>query len=74
MCTKLADAREVVRRLKLSGFAATAAAQTPYLGVDVGGGKQHARATRTARISRHRRMHAKVVKYARTARRYRLTA
>eukprot|EP00959_Pyramimonas_sp_CCMP1952_P118130 2469526-Pyramimonas_sp.AAC.1 len=74
VCTELADAKKVVKRQKVAGFTVMAAAQTPDLGVDCGGGRRHARATRTARVARHQQMRAKVVRYARTARIYRLTS
>ena len=74
VCSKIADAWAIVRKVKQCGFVLRAAAQAAYLGGDFGGGRIHARACRVSRDQKHKRMHNKVVRFARAARRYKLTA
>eukprot|EP00959_Pyramimonas_sp_CCMP1952_P080401 1680267-Pyramimonas_sp.AAC.1 len=51
LCARLCDAKVIARRLRLKGYHINAVGQTAHLGGDMGGGKRHARATRTARIT-----------------------
>ena len=74
LCTRLCDAKLVARKLKTKGYHINAVGQTAYLGGDMGGGKRHARATRTTRAIKHAKMSKKVLQYARATRRYGLTS
>eukprot|EP00959_Pyramimonas_sp_CCMP1952_P251422 5253895-Pyramimonas_sp.AAC.1 len=68
------DARAISRQLAACGHRVNAAGQAAYLGVDLSGGRWHGRATRTARSVKHAKMPAKIGRYARTLRKYRVTS
>eukprot|EP00959_Pyramimonas_sp_CCMP1952_P336477 7045559-Pyramimonas_sp.AAC.1 len=60
--------------LKLRGVTMTAAKHTSYLGVDLGAGVRHALEQRVKRSTEHLIRHRKVVKYAKTLRRTKITS
>ena len=72
LCTHVADARTVVRRLAVKGYRLKVAHQAASLGGDLSGGRRHGRATRRIRASKHQAMSKNIVSFARATRRYRV--
>eukprot|EP00959_Pyramimonas_sp_CCMP1952_P447926 9379321-Pyramimonas_sp.AAC.1 len=70
----MCDAKAIARRLRVKWYHINAVGQTAYLGGDMGGGKRHAKAARTARAAKHAGMNKNVMHYARVTRRRGLTS
>eukprot|EP00959_Pyramimonas_sp_CCMP1952_P252486 5275365-Pyramimonas_sp.AAC.1 len=65
VCTFVADARMVVRRVAARGFQLKVASQAAYVGADLPGGRRRGRAARRARAKKHTTMSKKIMGFAR---------